>query len=532
MDPAFPLEFPRPWGPGRMALAALSGALVVLAFPLFGDRFGLDHLIWVALVPLFAAALGVGWKKGLALGWTAGMTLEGAGFIWILYAIRSFTEVGAVLSSFAFLVWLLYAAIPWALLGLALGRVRENRQLLWVLPLWVGIEHFYPRLFPWHLGGALYARTHLLQNADLLGASGLTALVFLTSVAAYRLLQYLRGRDRLPVATIAASIFLVAAALVYGKLRLAAVEDFELGRQELRVGLVQPAIDPRDENRKRRSLEIHLERTEEMLSSAGPLDLVVWPEGADPHPFILEPRPALWQRHFERESAALLSRLRNLRVPLLGGGVALEYGPDGRARDAFGIAFYLPPKAEPMFYKKNYRMPFGENLLVLEILPESWRTALALPGRSITAGTENPPLRLGGHTFRNLICYEAVLPSYVRRSSRGADFLVNITEDYWYGRTGHVPQHVSVLILRAVETRVPIVRSTNAGPSGVIRASGRFEQSDKVFEPDLLVVSFAPGRPGSFHQATGHWFPLLALVAGVALQLRIGSGGRKHSVVR
>ncbi len=124
-------------------------------------------------------------------------------------------------------------------------------------------------------------------------------------------------------------------------------------------------------------------------------------------------------------------------------------------------------------------------------------------------------MSLGDSTFRNLICYEAVLPGYVRQSSIGSDYLVNLTEDYRYGNTAHIEQHRSVLILRAVESRVPVLRCTNVGPSGIIDLAGEFHGGKKTWEADSFSESFIPGSAPSFYRSWGHWFAFLCLLAGV-----------------
>lgn len=506
---------PTLWGLPRATFAVSSGVLVVLAFPLYGDRYHLDHLVWVALVPLFLAARGTGWLRGCLLGWMCGVTLEGAGFIWILHTIRTFTGFGQVVSSLGFLAWLVYSALPWALLGAAIGRCRRPRHVVLVLPLWVGIEHFFPRLWPWHLGGALYGQTWLLQCVDLLGASGLTALVFLVSCALYRVLEYGRGRDRFPWKTLATALVLVTGALTYGALRLEDVRRFEASQsQRLRVGFVQGCVSPdqRLKSEPQWMLERYLNDTDLLIKEAGPLNLVLWPESVDQYAFVLTPEGA--HRSWGLHPPEIRHRLENLPVPLVAGGSAVT-----AERERFATSVYFEPGEKPRFYKKNYRVPFGEVNPFLALLPESLRKEMSHVG-SISAGHTNPPFALGGFQFRNLLCYEAVIPAYVRRSSPGSDFLVNLTEDYWYGRTAHIPQHVSVLVLRAVESRVPVLRSTNVGPSGVVDVTGTFHRGPEVFARDRFVREFAPGRTGSSYAEWGHWFPLLALIAGCALALR------------
>ena len=141
--------------------------------------------------------------------------------------------------------------------------------------------------------------------------------------------------------------------------------------------------------------------------------------------------------------------------------------------------------------------------------------------RTIEAGAESPIFQLDigsgkPQRFRTLICYEAVLPGFVRSQSGGIDFFVNVTEDIWYGRTAHVPQHTSVLILRAVENRMPVVRCCNMGPSGVVGVTGRFDRSERIFEPEVMFKELRPGRMWSLHRAGGYRFPLAMLLIALS----------------
>ena len=519
---ARPATSPSLRAPAIVALALASAVLTVLAFPRYGAPYGLDHLIWLAPVPLFLAALGAGARRGLLLGWIAGMAIESAGFLWVLLAIRNFSAMGPVLSSIVFLFWLAYHTLPWALLGWALGRSERPAHVLWVIPFWVGVEHLYPRIFPWHLGGALYAREPLLQCADLLGASGLTALVLLVAATLYRLILFVRRRDAFPLKTLVTAALLLAAALVYGPWRLEAIEEIERDAPRLEVGLVQGNVDPRDEEDGRAQVDLYLDRSERLLARHPGIRLLVWPEGAlSAHPFVLERPSALedpsgaW--HFWlRRDPGLLRRLRDLPVPLVAGARGLTFAPGDERGVPYNIAVLVDDELPLDVYRKNNRMPFGEVLPV----PDWLRAPLGLQYvGNLSAGTSNEPFRLGEHRFTNLICYEAVLPGYVRRSGRDADFAVNITEDIWYGDTAHVPQHVSVLILRAVESRLPIVRCTNVGPSGVVRITGELETPGVTFEEASFAETLVPVRVATVHERGGYLFPFIALAVGLAAQM-------------
>jgi apolipoprotein N-acyltransferase len=114
----------------------------------------------------------------------------------------------------------------------------------------------------------------------------------------------------------------------------------------------------------------------------------------------------------------------------------------------------------------------------------------------------------------------------VRNAGKGADFLVNVTEDIWYGRTSHVGQHVSVLMLRAIENRVSIARAANAGPSGVIDPAGRLREHTVPFVKSEAVFSLRPARIGTLYAAGGFAFPGLCAPVGVFFLWRLLREGR------
>ncbi len=505
--------------PLQVAGALLSGLLVVLAFPRYGFEIGLDWLVWVALAPLFFSATGSGWRRGLFLGWCTGFLLESSGFCWILLAIRRFTGLPSIVSSLLFAVWATYASIPWALLGCVLGRSRRSSNLWVALAAWVAIEGLFPRLFPWHLGGALYGREWLLQCADLLGASGLTGLIFIWNALVFSGICALRKQRKPPYALGAACAILLTAALLYGRARIETVTRAAGEVPALSVLLVQGALDPEIKNK--RGLEHYLAETRRLLQGKSQMELpalIVWPEGADQHSFNLDPRSSPWAFHVRHLPAERL--FQAIPSPLVAGSAGYV---ENRLPEFSNVAFYLEPGKPPRFYEKNRRILFGEHVPGIEWLPESWRRELFKNIGTLWPGQGNPPLRLGAYTFKNLICYEAVLPDYVTESSVGADFLVNITEDVWYGRSAHIPQHVSVLTLRVVENRTPIVRCANMGPSGVFHATGRFERGEQIFAPEGVWAELRPRSLPTFYKSWGRHLPLgaLVLVLGGWISLRV-----------
>lgn len=523
-----PQEAGRRLGPAELGGAVATGVLVVFSFPLFGASVGLEGTIWVAFVPLILAAFGAGPRRGFVLGATAGTVIEGAGFVWILVAIRNFTAVPAIVASLGFFLWVAYSTVPWAIFGAALGAARRPGALLWVVAFWVGLEHHYPRVFPWHVGGALYSRPWLVQTADVWGASGLTGLVLLANASAALVALRCARRARIPWLAVGGTAALIAASLAYGAVRLREVERLEAEAPRLRVAIVQAALDPRE--RKARAFDVYREATRELLSRS-PADLAVWPEGAAAgegvFPFDLAPeanRPVR-ERWRDPDAGSLLQALaEELRTPIAAGGTGLDAS---RRPPWSNVLAYARPGEPLIVYEKNWRLPLGEVVPFLDLVPEGLRERLGLVFvGTIAAGRTNPLAPCGPHRFRSLICYEATLPGYVARSAAGADFLVNITEDAWYGRTAHIPQHVSVLQLRVVENRIPLVRAANMGPSGVFGITGRLEHPTRIFREDRAVAELKVLSLPTAYRSWGRHLPLAALLASIAAAARFGIARR------
>jgi apolipoprotein N-acyltransferase len=315
--------------------------------------------------------------------------------------------------------------------------------------------------------------------------------------------------------TVALLVILVAGSLIYGRARLDHVLRSEAELPLLRVAIIQGGLEP--DVRGRGALEHYLEATERVLRQ-GKADLIVWPEGAASGdswlPFDLDPERnphgAEWARKEAR--SLLVKAVSAWGTPLVTGGTGFSATRIPRLSNV--LVVFMPGEA-PRFYEKNHRLFLGEKVPFLDLMPESIQSRFENVG-TLAAGIDQPKFQLGPVTFRGLICYEAVLPGYVRHCSAGVDFLCNVTEDVWYGRTAHVPQHVSVLRLRAIESRVPIVRCANMGPSGVMGMSGRFDRGARAFAPEERIVALRAGSLRSVYSQWGHFLPWILLAVPFA----------------
>jgi apolipoprotein N-acyltransferase len=200
-------------------------------------------------------------------------------------------------------------------------------------------------------------------------------------------------------------------------------------------------------------------------------ELVVWPETATPF-FFQQPGP------LRRE---VLDLAREGRTYLVFGSPAAEQGRRGvgEANRAYLVS---PAGEEVAFYDKMQLVPFGEYVPFQSVLFFVNRIVNAVG--DVIPGSGPTVFRMPQGRFGVLICYESIFPALTRRFvAGGADFLVNISNDAWYGRTAAPHQLLAHVTLRAIENRVPIVRAANTGVSAIIDFDGRIRWQGPLFEP-------------------------------------------------
>lgn len=522
---------PPPWAVG------LVGALGLwLGFP--NDFLNLPPL--VLLWPLALAVLGLrapNLMTALRHGWLTSLAGGTAALYWLALPVHN---VGG-------LPW--YLAVPCALFIAAClassgglfsvaARLLRNRPpwLLAVLLalIWYLLEALYALVlgFPWlALAGALAPWPALIQAADIAGAYALGALWLLAALLCLLGLSVLRSHSRIATSAgtdwrcTGAGLALAALLAGYGAWRLheqpLLVEP--TGPQSLAVLFVEGNVD---QNQKwlpafqRQTVDLYLGLSYKALGhrplSLEPTEkpLIIWPETA--LPFFFETHPLHPQR------------VRELTVrsgsPLLLGAPGVEPRPGQKEPAVFNRAFLLGPDGMTVgHYDKEHLVPFGE------YLPEwlNWGFLEALlQGVGVYApGTATAPLRYGDLALGMLICYEGIFPWLAQdRVAAGANILVDISNDGWFGRTPAARQHLYLTLLRAVEQNRWILRGTNTGISVVVDPRGRLTLRGGQFKAQAIwgragLVS----RPSFYHRLAPWLLPAAALLCLTLLTL--GPGG-------
>jgi apolipoprotein N-acyltransferase len=373
------------------------------------------------------------------------------------------------------------------------------------------VERIYPLLFPSYLAAALYQQPIALQVVELGGPTLLSMAMVASGAAVYAALRAATGgpqRRRFVLGVAVAAMGVVA----YGGVRMARVQARAQQAETLRVGVVQAnmgLIEKRTDWREGRRR--HMEMSRDLERRVRP-DLLVWPETAIATPIA----------QGVKDVSPLLG---SLATPVLFG--ALTHGSEGARGHLYNSAVLADVDGKVLGrVDKQHLLAFAEYMPLGEQLPALY--ALSPHSGALTAGEHNRPLPLGPYRLTALICYEDILPGFVRDAVRRGEphLLVNLTNDAWFGRSGEPEIHLALATLRAVEHRRYLVRATNSGISAVIDPLGRVVVRTGLFERATLDAEVAMLQGLTPFARLGDWPGWGALV----LTLLLGLRGRSPAV--
>jgi apolipoprotein N-acyltransferase len=481
----------------QAAAAVLSALLLASAFP------APDHgvLAWVAVVPLLVVCDGIGARRAFVIGAGSGCIAGLCIFSWLLQV----PAIGVPQMTVLALYIAVYPAI-WCALLPALARSRVPLVLTapaaWVVLDYVRAHADFLAL-PWAtLAHSQHDNLAVLQLAALTGEAGVTTLVVACNVAIAGMLL------RAPKARMAAGVTMLVIAAVHmgGFVRLSLPET----GPRVAVAAIQPSIvlSERDDAAGRHAIWTRLERLSMAAAAAG-ARIIVWPETA-----IADPRN---NATLGAQLAALADRID---ATLVVGGAETEkfMSADGdalrvRQQEKYNAAYVVAPAA-PLStpYRKQRLVPFGEYEPLADVV--SWPRWLVPAIQSGVPGDVDPdPLSARGIAIGVLICWENLFADLARASAaRGAQMLVQLTNDVWFGRTAASAQHNLASVLRAIENATPVVTASNTGPSQIVDGAGHV----MARVPQLFTEGFAVARVPlrthtTFYSRSGDWLVLVAL---------------------
>jgi apolipoprotein N-acyltransferase len=489
----------------KTAAAVLSGALLVVCFPL--ADFG--SLAFVALVPLLLALQGSTPRDAARRGFLCGAVFFSGLLYWLVHVMTHYGGLPVVVGiGFLLLLvgWLALFFGGFAACQAALLLRRGPMAFLFAPVLFVAFEIARGRLltgFPWGLiGYTQWRRPGLVQLTAWGGIYALSFLVVLVN-AAIALFLAPGGVRRRRIGAAAAALLVAAGAGFLGKRALAGVAHGD--GVPLTVAAIQANVPQEMKWLRGREQEIVSGLlTQSAAAAAQGARLVVWPESSSPlalaygdDPHAPATPPARDRQGFEQ----VVSWVRQARVTLLTGSVAYRR-VDGRLR-AYNSAFVIGPDGVPAAsYDKVHLVPFGEYVPLQRLLFFVDRMVQGAVAEFLPGERFDPLPTAEGHAG-TFICYEAIFPELVRRVARHADFLVNITNDAWFGKSAAPYQHLAMAAVRAAENRRWMVRAANTGISAIIDPAGRVRRRTPLEVETILLGSVAPRSDTTLYARTG-----------------------------
>lgn len=488
--------------------AAASGILLSLAFP----TAGLWFLAFGALVPLLLllhqdspgprdpakSPRGARWAP-----WITGIVFNVLMFWWIVrLPAKAMTQpwlifpgllalglyLGLYVALFGWIVRFLRRRLGWPVLAAA--------PFAWAASEWAKSSGTLG--CPWgNVGYALAAHPAWIQGASLVGAPGLSVWIVTVNALLAAAVAARRWGSRAAFAAVAvAAVWLP---VHWGQGRLDAAETRPLAR----LALVQPNVSSEDKWNPALTDSV-VGVLARMTRSAGATtprpQLILWPETALPFYVRLEPL----------KLHRLMAMVREVGLPVLAGYPDARLSTGGNVITHNAAGLIRPNGAFAGQYEKIHLVPFGERIPFQSLLP--FLGKIDLGQAEWTAGTRPVVFSGAGPAFGVLICFESIFPELARRYAlEGAQYLVNITNDEWFGPTAGPVQHAEMAILRSVETGLSTARCANTGISMLVDPYGRVEKRTPLFQERILTGEIAAGIGPTLSLEWGDWLTSLCL---------------------
>jgi apolipoprotein N-acyltransferase len=537
------------------AAAILSAGLLELPFPLAGPLpvwrtvfawFGLVPLLWAILSPACPSPscpeVRRPLRRSFLLGYLCGVLWYMGNCYWVRDTMLHYGDMPLGAPTLLLIGYSLVLGTYFGLFGLGVVLVRRatgsTRLALAFAPvLWAALELAAARItsVPWdQLGYSQVDNALVNQLAPWTGVYGISfVLVAVNALLAGGLLEsrpHIGHRDRMILRATGVLLMMTGAAGV-------SIPPPQPAATATAV-LIQPNLDVAGDNAwagqewdrhiaefKRLAGEqckTYIAGIPQTGSPQGEIvcppyathpDLVVWPES--PAPFV---------ENDARFQQALGSIARLEQAPLVVGNVGMDFSAEERAWHDYNSALVVGVDgARVGRYDKIHLVPFGEYIPFKNLL----FFAHKLTGQvsNFSRGTDRKVFRLNGHRYGVFICYESVFADEVREFAQlGAEVLVNISDDGWYGDTSAPWQHLNMARMRAIENRRWILRDTNNGITAVIDPYGRVRQSIPRHQTDALPAGYAFRSDVTFYTAHGDVFGWLCAILSLGV---VAWAGRK-----
>lgn len=483
-------------GKKEIIFALIAGITLALSFP----KIEWSILAWVSLVPLLFA---INEKKPVTsfiLGFISGSVFFAILLYWLSYTMRTYGSMHPVLSYVILALLVAYLAFYIAVFCFFISFFNMKSKIygIYIAPfLWVLLElvrtHFLTG-FPWGLiGYSQYKILNIIQISDITGVYGVSFLIIFSNIVIFKIISTpVIIRSNLIQLFILA--IMITTTIVYGNMK---IHEEEYGNT-VKAAVIQGNINQLfkwNKDYQNNTITIYSELTSKFMNSD--INLIAWPETAAPFYFTSD---------FENRKKITELALKMNKFILLGAPDAII----NRGKvNYYNSAFLINQNGEISGrYDKIHLVPFGEYVPFKKILFFVEKMAEGIS--DFSSGSTNEVFGFPGGKFGTVICYEVIFPDLFRRFvSNGAQFMVNITNDGWFGKTSGPYQHLTMVPFRAVENRVPIIRAANTGISAIVDKKGSILESLDLEKRGFITSQVRIGTNKTFYSTFGDIFAYL-----------------------
>jgi apolipoprotein N-acyltransferase len=512
-------------------LALLSGGLQILVFP----KPNLYFLSWVAVAPLLYALLrGRGGEgemfdsegrslrpftlwQGFLIAWVCGIIWYLGTCYWVYPVMNNYGKLPAPVAVLITLGYSLIMGVHHGIFGLLTvlmarrSSVGNRRPLLLAPFFWVAVELMRDRIIgvPWNpLGGSQVDNIPFARIAQTTGGYGLSFAIMLVNCAfVAALLLYGQRRKNLLISAVAAAITLQVG--VFAKpAPFVATQQAVLVQENVPL-LDQPEWTPRYFDQTISSLaRLSVDASKPRRAPDNP-GLIIWPESPAPF-FIADPRLQQW----------LVATAQDTNSYLIVGSLGEMPAAGGSDRQQLlNSALVMDPRGNMVGrYDKIHLVPYGEYVPYQNLL--FFASKLTREVGDFARGTDRKVFDLNGTHVGVFICYESIFPNEVREfTANGAQVLINISDDLWYGETGAPAQHLQMARMRAVENHRWILLATNNGTTASIDPFGRVVMRAPRNIRTAVIAPYAPQNESTFYSRNGDVFAWICVVISLLAAL-------------
>lgn len=514
----------------KYQLPILSGFLVGTSYIPF-----LPWAILFSYLPLFYWIIykSKSIKESFIAGWVTQFVLTTIGFHWIFYTAKAYGHFPWPL---AIIVLIAFSSLAHLYIPLATASVhflkdflklRSTQIIIFLVFSFYLYESYWPGIFPWNLGYTfLYAKMPIYHLADIIGFSGLSFLVFFFQ-GGFSLIWFNQTDTKTKILFSSLFLLLFISLNVFGSLHgkkwLDTDKEIKILAVQANIGNLEKEMAEKGNYFRNDITNRFIDYTKEALSKNNSAEVIIWPETAIPdflNSFFL----------YQQNTKKVHEFSTQINKTLITGG----YSKDLKIKDpdlsVFNALFLISPnnwQPSPPYHKSillafGEYLPFSDNFpFLLKLLPFIANFGRGNGPDTLIYSTNkhntiDEPKSQDKILFGPQICYEGLYPDFsVGLSLKGAQILVNVTNDSWFGVPFEPYQHLYMTLARAIEVRRPLVRSTNTGITTSISAYGVVDKKSPWHEvwSETFTVKYQKNPEQTFFVLYGHRFSLFILFA-------------------